>query len=841
MEEPLSFTSIHTTVLCGPNGHGKSSILDAITWALWGRARGVDKRGTGTDDLIHHKEQNMQVEFTFELESQRYRVIRSRTRKGKTGVSRLEFQILDGDAPRSISGETIVATQENINKTLRIDYDTFVNSAFIMQGRADTFMTRSANERKIILAEILGLSIYDELEELARSKKRENSERLKLIDDRVSYIDKEVEVLPAYENELKQTLDELNIIQNNIRDTEKELAGVQKDKAIYDMKIAQLGELKKRSDDSRKELLLLEDQLQKLNASIDVARTLEKRGEEINKGYGDLITLRNREEKLAQTSQEFNLLESKTNNLKLAIAKAKSELETNINNISKRKGELENQLTQKSSLEGELEINKGELEKFDKADQELAKLREDYASKQQEKATMEAKTKALQGKLDDIEKRRELLNDDESCPLCKKPLAPHEHDSMRAQIDNELLETTREIEEFQKKTEKLTSELESIKNAGTKLSENLKQREIAQVKAGTLNEKLQSLEQVAAELSGLNNQYDKLSKVLAKNLFAESEQAELKKIEDEIGRLGYNPVDHNAVRDNIKKASQYERLKSELESAKASIKATETTIEAVTKQHNSLTESTKTDETKAADISKEIGGMGNIADNLQKIETSLTEKRQSEATMIDRRSSAQTKIDNLSELKKQKKALLKERTESAHNSSIYDTRSFAFSKKGIQALIIENTIPEIEEEANALLRRLTNNQMNLRFITQKDQRTGGVIETLDLIIADGDLGDRKYELFSGGEAFRINFAVRIALSKLLARRAGARLETLVIDEGFGTQDEEGKEKLIDAISAVQDDFKKIIVITHLDDLKELFPSRIEVTKKRGFGSIVNVI
>ncbi|MBI4733327.1 MAG: SMC family ATPase, partial [Rubrobacteridae bacterium] len=254
MEEPLSFSSIHTAVLCGPNGHGKSSLLDAITWALWGRARGVDKRGTGTDDLIYNKEQNMQVEFVFELEVQRYRVVRARSRKGKTGVSRLEFQIIDGETMRPLTGETIVATQEAINRTLRIDYDTFVNSAFIMQGRADTFMTKSANERKVILAEILGLSVYDELEELARSKKREINKRKDIIDDRVSYIDREIEQLPILEAELLQAVADLSTVQKKIRTTERELAKIQKNKAVYDMKTAQIEELKKRCGHAESEI-----------------------------------------------------------------------------------------------------------------------------------------------------------------------------------------------------------------------------------------------------------------------------------------------------------------------------------------------------------------------------------------------------------------------------------------------------------------------------------------------------------------------------------------------------------------------------------------------------------
>jgi exonuclease SbcC len=70
----------------------------------------------------------------------------------------------------------------------------------------------------------------------------------------------------------------------------------------------------------------------------------------------------------------------------------------------------------------------------------------------------------------------------------------------------------------------------------------------------------------------------------------------------------------------------------------------------------------------------------------------------------------------------------------------------------------------------------------------------------------------------------------VALSKLLARRAGAQLRALFIDEGFGSQDALGRERLVAAINSVQDDFDRILVITHLDELRDAFPARIEVTK-----------
>jgi exonuclease SbcC len=141
-------------------------------------------------------------------------------------------------------------------------------------------------------------------------------------------------------------------------------------------------------------------------------------------------------------------------------------------------------------------------------------------------------------------------------------------------------------------------------------------------------------------------------------------------------------------------------------------------------------------------------------------------------------------------------------------------------------------LPDIEIQANEILDRLTAGGMTVRFATQKeykDKKRDDVKETMDILIGDA-AGTREYEMFSGGEAFRINFSIRMALSRVLAQRAGARLQTLVIDEGFGSQDAEGRQRLIEAINLVRPDFAKILVITHLEDLKDAFPARIEVEK-----------
>ncbi len=188
------------------------------------------------------------------------------------------------------------------------------------------------------------------------------------------------------------------------------------------------------------------------------------------------------------------------------------------------------------------------------------------------------------------------------------------------------------------------------------------------------------------------------------------------------------------------------------------------------------------------------------------------------------------------EINKQEKTKLLQ--EALNEESIYKELADAFSKKGIQALLIEQALPEIELEANRLLAKMTDNRMSLRLESQRETKKGDTVETLNIKIAD-ELGTRNYEMYSGGEAFRIDLALRIALSMLLVRRAGASLPILIIDEGFGTQDSSAREKLIEAINSIQDDFEKIIVITHLEEMKDKFETLINVTKTAS-GSMISI-
>jgi len=182
--------------------------------------------------------------------------------------------------------------------------------------------------------------------------------------------------------------------------------------------------------------------------------------------------------------------------------------------------------------------------------------------------------------------------------------------------------------------------------------------------------------------------------------------------------------------------------------------------------------------------------------------------------------------------------------ESQKNYRIYNELTLAFGKNGIQSLMIQNILPLLRDEANVILNRLTDNQLSVEFLTQKPKSSrskSSVSEfkdTLEIIISDTK-GTRSYETYSGGEAFRINFSIRLALSRILAQKSGTPLQFLIIDEGFGTQDSEGCDRLIAALNAIADDFACILTVTHMPQFKEAFQTRIEVFKTEE-GSIIQL-
>ena len=303
-------------------------------------------------------------------------------------------------------------------------------------------------------------------------------------------------------------------------------------------------------------------------------------------------------------------------------------------------------------------------------------------------------------------------------------------------------------------------------------------------------------------------------------------QAQLRQLEKTIAELERGQAERTA---RLRERQALERRLAEIEAALTQAGQAASRAAALQARQQRWREEAESDRQQRAALEREAAAAeGRLkASSITRVEL---DRLRSERRMADERvGGARQRLASLETNRVQLEKRRVEHQELASRLGEYEDLRTAFSKRGVPAMIIETVVPELERAANELLLRMSEGRMNVRIETQRSLQTGELREALDILISD-ELGTRPYELFSGGEAFRINFAVRVALSRLLARRAGAQLRCLFIDEGFGTQDAYGREQLISAITSIQDDFERIIVITHVDEIKESFPARLEVRK-----------
>ena len=366
--------------------------------------------------------------------------------------------------------------------------------------------------------------------------------------------------------------------------------------------------------------------------------------------------------------------------------------------------------------------------------------------------------------------------------------------------------------------------------------------------AEDLRQKTRAQQLLMADIRGLETQCEQLDKAaqewaqtgrpallaarrdLAEERYAADAQAKLAAVNERLAAVAYDADAHAATRNRLAQQSSAPEEYQALQLAEAAIKALTGALAELEGRREGEMARAADLEVQHASLSALLRDAQAGVTDLRAAEAELARLRDEQAKAIRVTSAARQKVEVLADLRRVQKDMRAERQALGGRIGLLRQLEDACGRNGVQALLIETALPEIEEHANELLYRLSGGEMRVRFDTQRDRKSdGGQIETLDIKISDSN-GERPYENYSGGEKFRVNFAIRLALSQVLARRAGARLQTLVIDEGFGSQDPEGRQRLVEAINAVQPEFACILVITHIDELRDKFPARIEVEK-----------
>jgi len=217
----------------------------------------------------------------------------------------------------------------------------------------------------------------------------------------------------------------------------------------------------------------------------------------------------------------------------------------------------------------------------------------------------------------------------------------------------------------------------------------------------------------------------------------------------------------------------------------------------------------------------------------EKPENEIRNSLQEAKSNLEQASNLMNKISNeieQNEAQKLKKKEVQEKlSEKIRKVNLLNKLATALGDKGIPALIIETVLPEIEENANYYLNKMSQGNLELCFKTTTILKSGDERSTLDIEIFDGKTW-RSFDSLSGGEKFRASLSIRLALSKVLARRANIDLQLLILDEPASALDGPGRELFVQTVHSLKNDFSKILIISHLDDLVNSFDSRIHLTK-----------
>jgi exonuclease SbcC len=809
----LDFTPFELACISGSNGAGKSSLLDAITWSLFGQARKRD------ESVVNLQSNAAEISFVFAYEENTYRVQRS-LQRGKGTV--VEFQVMDTDGWRPLTERTLRDTQARIEQVLRLDYETFVNAAFFLQGKADQFAQQTASKRKDILGSILGLEAWETYRLRTAERRRGLEDEVRTIDGRITEIDNELDEEKSRKSRLAELESELKGMAAARKTQQTALENIKKITASLENQRRLVETLSTALQRSQVHLSGLQNRLAGRQAERATYADLFKRAAEVESAYENWKQARAEFERMDAIAEQFREQEKRRQPLLEAIAVEKARLEQEKEALSNQYSMIVAQVPLVDESKEKIKTAKKSLAAAEAKLGKRAELETQAGAARERMAELKAENQTLKAQMDELKERIDRLGATEGavCPLCGQDLSEDHRKSTLASLEQEgktqgdrYRANTAEMRTLAERLADFEVRLESYASLET-------ERLSATAQVTQLTERLDTLQKQAGEWQAAGEKrLAEVTRSLEKDSFAGEARAQLKVLDRELAALGYDAGAHDAARklasggrsieaeyQNLEKGrAALEPIEDEVANLKAEIGNRESELKLQQKEHDEAAASLAAAEAQVPDENAAV-------DELLRLQ-------EQENRLIQEVGAARQKVDVLADLKKRKADYRAERERLQQEIARHKTLERAFGKDGVPALLIEQALPEIESRANELLDRLSEGQMSIRFVTQaeyKDKKRDDLKETLDIQISDG-AGVRDYEMYSGGEAFRVNFAIRLALSEVLAQRKGARLQTLVIDEGFGSQDTQGKQRLIEA-----------------------FPNRIEV-EKTARGSVLNVI
>ncbi|MGE5730483.1 MAG: AAA family ATPase [Gemmatimonas sp.] len=751
------------TGIIGPNGSGKSTILEAIAWALYGMPA-----ARGTRDSIRSYRAGQRaavtVELDFELGGHRYLVSR--------GLTSAELYLDGANSPIATS---ITSVTELLRRKLGMSHDEFFNTYFTGQKELSVMAAMVPAERAQFLSRVLGYERIRTAQGLVRERRK---------------------AIVAETAGLRAGMSDAETVTRTLADAVSRLTDARARANTAGMRRVAahrgLDEITPRWEAMQRE----RDTLQALVSETRVVEgeraALERDAARVDRELADAALARDEVNRLTAALAEFPALQTEMGELDRAcneaarrrtLEDAERALSEELEKLRERRAKIEAAPTLELEVTTQLAQVRADLERVQL---EFERLQTDWIRDKQE---AETKRQTLADQLSDVRRQREQiveLGENGTCPICARPLETHFRTVLEF-LDNQIETITVDGKYFRARIEQLEAMPPEVKG----LDEQRRQLFEA---VGKLERRLAKVQAAVQELAGLT-----------RDIASKDERHTVVRRELETISVAYDAARHDHVRQLI------ERL------TPLSVRAAKLTAQL--EREPQVAAERERGRASLAQVAARLTELAKRREALNFSETSFTELRERyEQAAAELRAAELTAVGADAEMASAHAAFEAAelaRAELAKNEEhlavlvrerrLHEELDRAFTD--LRTDLNQALRPEISDLASRYIRDLTDGRYSE--IELDDQYNIIVLE--DAI---------PKPVISGGEEDLANLVLRLAISEMIAERAGQAFSLLILDEVFGSLDEARRHNVVDLLRRLQDRFEQVILITHIESVRE---------------------
>ncbi len=882
-------------LICGDTGSGKTTIFDAITFALFGEASGTQRDTAGLRSKYADAGTKTFVKLTFESNGKLYTVKRipeyMREAKRGTGMTpqrpEAELTLPDGNIITKIR-----EVDAAIHDILGVDREQFSQIAMIAQGDFKKLLLASTEERIKIFRKLFGTELYQRIQEELKKAVADAKNEYDILSAAVAGHTAELKSDTAYECKIDDARSG-RLLLPEIKDLAKDLISydtarlseLESQTKELEIKLEEVQYLLGKAEEQKKNRDYLEKTEKELEGAKITTSELFKKlyEEEGKKPYRDSLSerislisatltdyeeldsglkeLQELETSLLLSEKKLEVDKSRLNEFNILQEEYFSEFEL-LKNVSEQKSKTESELTSYIMRSEQLEKLTSELLEIDSLKDKLAIAQEEYLNASEKSGVIRERFNLINKAF--LNAQAGLLslslNDGDPCPVCGSKHHPSPAVCMAdAPTEAELNEAAKAAEEAlafasEKSAEasrilgQYNEKISVVKGKADSLSVKC-DADSVRLEWETVSSVRKDIRSELTELEGKLERFKELSELIPK--IREDASA----LEAELGRLREESASQksrcNTINENLQKIAAGLEFDSKA-SAEAAIKAIseeyQTTVNTLENLRQAHTDSVITEKS--------------LSESAERLRTSLSDEEFDEVSLYKERDIISEQRSKLYELITEYKVRISHNSsalenliklgEKAENTLARLIRLRVLSSTangtvtGKERIMLETYVQmtffdRIIRRANTRLMIMSGGQYEL--YRRRDPQSNRSQSGLELDVIDHYNGTKRgVNTLSGGEIFKASLSLALGLSdEIRSSSGGIKLDTMFVDEGFGSLDEESLRQAIDTLAMLSEKTRLVGIISHVSELKERIDKHIVVKKERAGGSHAQIV